>query len=137
MIHTALGLIETRLETAADLPDLVQENTPYRPELSDPHIRVNHLPGQTRQINIGVNGLTECPGLTQLTIVSQPERGAGEATQLGDRLIRLFMEDRHLMDEEQTTDLRIMGVDVLAQKYQPDGNYLPVMVRWRAYWRVA
>lgn len=133
------NLLDTQLETVANLPPLTKENesSALTSDASESsrvgarYTRSTLLPIETVPLSIGVTGFDTFAGLYQVDIFTPFEDGVNGPNFICDAIIAAFPAATQLIGSGIT--LRIMSY--WRETAQQSTNYymLPVVIRWDAY----
>lgn len=127
-IETAL---EQHLLALTNLPEIAWEDVSYTPVVGVPYVSLHHLHNAPRDLSLE-RGLTEYPGIFQVSVMHPAGMGKVTAKQLAQRIADHFSPVLLLSAGNHSVEI---GDTPHISSGQPtdDGWYLvPVSISWRA-----
>lgn len=123
-------ILDSKLESIANLPFLQKENTLMKPANTPSWCRATLLPSETSIESIGNDGRERYNGLYQIDLFYINNSGTLAAFEMADVIISNFSKGIYLTGGN---DIEVMVIKSFIDPAKPFPNYyqLPVLVKWQ------
>lgn len=128
------SLLNDQLNSVANLPAVVWENTLYTPDSDELYLEVFLIPSESQNRTIGINAPTYESGIFQINVVGVRGQGWGQAYYWVDTLVNNFARNTVLTNSSVNINLKITKSYPNPGFWNSEGRYVvPVDVKYFGY----
>lgn len=121
--------LDTQLATLGGLPAVAWDNVRYKPVLGTTFLRPTVLPASS--VLTTINDVKKNPGIYQVSIFTEAEKGMSAGLALADSIKALFETNRRLTAGSDT--VFIMNINVGRGERQDAWNHIFVEINYECY----